>query len=67
VGNVAELAITPGQHLVRLLATAPRSQIVAPHFFALGGCIETARWISQVAAAALDLDPRSGKVEIRSS
>jgi len=65
VGNVAELAITPDQHLVRLLATAPTSQIVAPHFFALGGCIETVRWMSQVTAGAFDLDPRSGKLALR--
>jgi methylenetetrahydrofolate reductase (NADPH) len=64
-GNVAELAITAEQHLVRLLATARASQIVAPHFFALGGCIETARWIGQVAAGAFDLDPRSGKLSVR--
>jgi len=55
-GSVAELAITPDQHLLELLGEPAPSQIVAPHFFAFGGAIETAHWMRQVAAGAFDVD-----------
>jgi methylenetetrahydrofolate reductase (NADPH) len=66
VGSVAELAIRPEEHLVALVSGEQRSRIEAPHFFAFGGCIETAQWIQQVAGGAFDIDPRSGKMTLRS-
>jgi methylenetetrahydrofolate reductase (NADPH) len=63
VGSFAELAINPDQHLLRLLATAAPAgvRIVAPHFFAFGGCLATARWIKQVAAGRFDIDFQAGR------
>jgi methylenetetrahydrofolate reductase (NADPH) len=62
VGNFVDLAITPEQHLVRLLDTVPNLQVVAPHFFAFGGSIDTARWMSKVAAGEFEIESKSGKL-----
>jgi methylenetetrahydrofolate reductase (NADPH) len=62
VGSFVDLAITPEQHLVRLLDTAPCFQVVAPHFFAFGGSIETARWISKMAAGEFEIESTTGKL-----
>jgi methylenetetrahydrofolate reductase (NADPH) len=62
VGRFVDLAITPEQHLVRLLDTAPCFQVVAPHFFAFGGSIETARWISKMAAGEFEIESTTGKL-----
>ena len=51
-----ELALSPDQHLLGVLATPVSAQIVAPHFFAFGGALETARWMRKVAAGAFDID-----------
>ena len=52
-----EWATSPDQHLLRVLGTPPLSaQIVAPHFFAFGGALETARWMRMVAAGEFDID-----------
>lgn len=52
----AELAVTPDQHLLAHLTTAASVQIIAPHFFAFGGALETARWMRKIAAGAFDID-----------
>jgi methylenetetrahydrofolate reductase (NADPH) len=66
VGSTAELAISPDQHLLRLarMAASPSVQIVAPHFFGFGGSLETARWISQIAAGRFQIDEKAGKFRI---
>jgi methylenetetrahydrofolate reductase (NADPH) len=51
-----ELATSPDQHLLTLLATPISAQIVAPHFFAFGGVLETARWMRRIAAGAFEID-----------
>jgi methylenetetrahydrofolate reductase (NADPH) len=56
VGSYSELAITPDQHVMRLMQLPATSPIVAPHFFSFGGALDTARWISQVAAGAFEID-----------
>jgi methylenetetrahydrofolate reductase (NADPH) len=57
----AALAIGPDQHLLALLAEAPAPQILAPHFFAFGGALETARWMQKIAAGAFDIDAGAGR------
>jgi methylenetetrahydrofolate reductase (NADPH) len=66
VGSFAELAINPDQHLLRLLERAAPAgvRIVAPHFFAFGGCLTTARWIKQVAAGRFDIDFQAGRFHL---
>lgn len=65
VGNAAELAISPDQHLLELLGKPVAAQIVAPHFFAFGGTLETARWMQRVAAGEFDIDFSAGKFKLR--
>ena len=55
------LVTTPDQHLLGLLATPVSAQIVAPHFFAFGGALETARWMRKVAAGAFDVDTKAAQ------
>jgi methylenetetrahydrofolate reductase (NADPH) len=55
----SDLATSPDQHLLALLGTPVSAQIVAPHFFAFGGALETARWMQKVAAGAFDIDPKA--------
>ena len=62
-GSVADLATTPDQHLLALLSAPPPAQIVAPHFFAFGGSVETARWMRKIAAGEFDID--SGAARLR--
>ena len=64
-GNIAELAVSPDQHLLELLGEPAAAQIVAPHFFAFGGAIETARWMREVAAGAFDVDVGAGKLRLK--
>src|ERR1700674_1047292 len=45
-----ELATTPDQHLLGVVRTPVAAQIVAPHFFAFGGALETARWMQLICA-----------------
>jgi methylenetetrahydrofolate reductase (NADPH) len=54
------LATSPDQHLLALLGAPVPAQIVAPHFFAFGGALETARWMQKVAAGAFEVDTRAG-------
>jgi len=58
-------ATTPDQHLLGLLRTPVSAQIVAPHFFAFGGVLETARWMRKVAAGEFDIDASAGRLRIQ--
>jgi methylenetetrahydrofolate reductase (NADPH) len=57
----ADLATSPDQHLLALLSSPQPAQIAAPHFFAFGGALETARWMRKVAAGAFDIDANAGR------
>jgi methylenetetrahydrofolate reductase (NADPH) len=59
-----DLAVTPDQHLLALQRTAVSAQIVAPHFFAFGGALETARWMRAMADGAFDIDLKSVRFRI---
>ena len=59
------LATTPDQHLLGLLGTSVSAQIVAPHFFAFGGVLETARWMRKVAAGAFDVDAKAAQFRMQ--
>jgi len=47
------------------LSSPVSAQIAAPHFFAFGGALETARWMQKVAAGAFDIDAKAGRFVIR--
>jgi methylenetetrahydrofolate reductase (NADPH) len=55
VSGLAELATTPGQHVMRLMQLPSSTRVIAPHFFCFGGVLETAEWINQVASGRFDL------------
>lgn len=63
--HTAELATSPDQHLLGLLRAPVSGQIVAPHFFAFGGALETARWMRTIAAGAFDIDARAAQFRTR--
>ena len=58
------LSTSPDQHLLGLLGTPVSAQIVAPHFFAFGGALETARWMRQIAAGAFDIDAKTARLRL---
>jgi methylenetetrahydrofolate reductase (NADPH) len=58
-GRSSGLAVSPDQHLLALLTAAASAQIVAPHFFAFGGALETARWMRKIAAGEFDIDAQA--------
>jgi hypothetical protein len=60
----SDLATTPDRHLLGLLETPVAAQIVAPHFFAFGGALETARWMQKIAAGAFEIDARGGQFKL---
>jgi methylenetetrahydrofolate reductase (NADPH) len=62
--HAGELATTPDQHLLGLLRAPVSAQIVAPHFFAFGGALETARWMQRMAAGAFDIDAAAGRFKL---
>ncbi|HME40271.1 MAG TPA: hypothetical protein VKG63_15050 [Steroidobacteraceae bacterium] len=62
--QVARMATGPEQHLLALLAAPVSAQIVAPHFFAFGGAVETARWMQEMAAGAFDIEVQSGRLTL---
>jgi methylenetetrahydrofolate reductase (NADPH) len=64
VGEIAELAVDPGQHVMHLVQLSPATRVVAPHFFSFGAAIETARWIKRVAGGDFAIDPKAGKLEV---
>ncbi len=55
------LAVSPDQHLLALAGEPVPAQILAPHFFAFGGALETARWMRKIAAGAFTIDAPSGR------
>jgi len=59
------LTTSPDQHLLGLLRAQLSAQIIAPHFFAFGGALETARWMRKIAAGAFDIDAKAGYLRIR--
>jgi methylenetetrahydrofolate reductase (NADPH) len=59
------LATSPDQHLLALLASPLSAQIAAPHFFAFGGALETARWMRKVAGGAFDIDAAAAQFRIQ--
>ena len=58
------LATTPDQHLLSLLGVPVSAQIVAPHFFAFGGALETARWMQKIAAGHFDINAKAGQFKV---
>jgi methylenetetrahydrofolate reductase (NADPH) len=60
----SRLAMNPDEHLLALLAAPPPPQLIAPHFFAFGGALRTARWMRKVAAGAFDIDEKSVRFKI---
>ncbi len=60
-----DLATSPDQHLLALLSGPLPAQIAAPHFFAFGGALETARWMRKVAAGAFDIDVEAARFTMR--
>jgi methylenetetrahydrofolate reductase (NADPH) len=54
--HAPELATTPDQHLLSLMSAPTAAQVVAPHFFAFGGALQTARWMRQISNAAFEID-----------
>jgi methylenetetrahydrofolate reductase (NADPH) len=65
LSRVSELAISPDQHVMRLMQLPVTTQVVAPHFFAFGGALETARWIQRVAAGEFELDMKADRFKVR--
>jgi methylenetetrahydrofolate reductase (NADPH) len=61
----SSLAVSPDQHLLAHLTTAPSAQVIAPHFFAFGGAPETARWMRKIAAGAFDIDAPTGHFRLQ--
>ena len=59
----SSLATTPDRHLLGLLETPVSAQIVAPHFFAFGGALETARWMQKIAAGAFEIEAGQFKIQ----
>jgi hypothetical protein len=51
--------------LLALVAAPVSAQIVAPHFFAFGGALETARWMQKIAAGAFDIDASERQFRLR--
>jgi methylenetetrahydrofolate reductase (NADPH) len=60
----SDLATSPDQHLLALMASPLPAQIAAPHFFAFGGALETARWMRKVATGAFDIDAAAAQLRI---
>jgi methylenetetrahydrofolate reductase (NADPH) len=64
VNDMAELATTPEQHLMRLMQLDGATRVIAPHFFCFGGVLETARWINQIALRRFSIDPSELKFAV---
>ena len=56
VNDIAELATTPEQHVMRLMQLPSSTRVLAPHFFCFGGVLETARWINQITLGHFSID-----------
>jgi methylenetetrahydrofolate reductase (NADPH) len=57
-------ATRPDQHLLALLSAPVSAQVMAPHFFAFGGALETARWMQKIAAGAFEIDEPGGHLRL---
>jgi methylenetetrahydrofolate reductase (NADPH) len=64
VNDIAELATTPEQHVMRLMQLPSPTRVVAPHFFGFGGVLETARWINLIASGRFSIDPSELKFSV---
>jgi methylenetetrahydrofolate reductase (NADPH) len=62
--HASEWATSPDQHLLAVLRAPVSAQVVAPHFFAFGGALETARWMRKIAAGAFDIDEPRGQFRL---
>lgn len=54
--GITELAISPDRHVMYLMDLPAATQVVAPHFFAFGGALATARWIQRVGMGKFNVD-----------
>ena len=61
----SDLATSPDQHLLGLLSSPLPAQIAAPHFFAFGGALQTARWMRKIAAGAFEIDAKAARFAMR--
>lgn len=61
VSEIADVAITPDQHLMRLMQLPSSTRVIAPHFFCFGGALETARWIGKVVSGQFTIDATETK------
>jgi len=61
----SDLATSPDQHLLALLSNPLSAQIAAPHFFAFGGVLETARWMGKIAAGSFNIDAKAGRFTLQ--
>ena len=60
LGRLPHLATRADQMLLGVLRAKqenPVSRIFAPHFFAFGGVVETARWLRAIVEGTFELDP----------
>jgi methylenetetrahydrofolate reductase (NADPH) len=62
--HASQWATRPDQHLLAVLGAALPAQIAAPHFFAFGGALETARWMRDIAAGAFVIDEQGGQLRL---
>lgn len=65
ITHLSDLATRPDQHLLALLGSPPSPQIAAPHFFAFGGALETARWMRNMMAGEFDIDMGAARFVMR--
>jgi methylenetetrahydrofolate reductase (NADPH) len=63
--HASDLATSPDRHLLSLLEEPVSAQILAPHFFAFGGALETARWMQKIAAGAFAIDAGAGLFKLQ--
>jgi methylenetetrahydrofolate reductase (NADPH) len=67
LGNLPQFATKADEMLMGVFRGRrqnPGSRILAPHFFAFGGVIETARWLKAVVDGNFDLDANEGGFSI---
>jgi methylenetetrahydrofolate reductase (NADPH) len=64
VGSLSDLATSPDRHVMHLMELPAAANVVAPHFFAFGGALETARWIQRVAGGKFTLDMKGRRFSL---
>jgi methylenetetrahydrofolate reductase (NADPH) len=62
VSDIAELATTPEQHVMRLMQLPGSTAVIAPHFFCFGGVLETAQWIRRIISGHFAIDDTQLKI-----